>query len=36
MGIEIFLGTPTVLLGNVCQVEGCFGAFEDSVRLDTR
>jgi hypothetical protein len=30
-GMEIALGTPLVLLGNVCQVEACFSLFGDSV-----
>jgi hypothetical protein len=30
------LGTPMVLIGNVCQVEACFGPFGDSVSLGAR
>jgi hypothetical protein len=36
MGMEIGLGTPMVLLGNVCQVEAHFGPFGDSVNLSVR
>jgi hypothetical protein len=30
------LAHPTVLLGDVGQVEACFGPFGDCVNLDTR
>jgi hypothetical protein len=33
IGLEIILGTPIVLLGDVGQVKACFGPFGDSVNL---
>jgi hypothetical protein len=36
IGLEIFLGHPTVVLVDVSQVEARFGQFGDSVNLDTR
>jgi hypothetical protein len=32
--IKITLGTPLVLLGNVCRMEACFSLFGDSVSLE--
>jgi hypothetical protein len=34
--MEIILVHPMVLLGDVCQVEGCLGLFGDSVSVGTR
>jgi hypothetical protein len=36
IGSEIILTHPMVLLGDVGQVEACFGLFRDSVNLSTR
>jgi hypothetical protein len=36
IGMEITLGTPLVLLGNVCQVKACFSVFGVRVSLDAR
>jgi hypothetical protein len=36
MGMEIFSGTPDVLLSDIGQVEACFGPIGDSVNLGTR
>jgi hypothetical protein len=35
-GMEIFLDNPIDLLGDVGQMEACFGLFEDSINLDTK
>jgi hypothetical protein len=34
--MEIFSGTPMALLGDVRQVEACFGSFRDSINLEAR
>jgi hypothetical protein len=31
-----FQAHPIVLLGDISQVEACFGPFEDSINLDAR
>jgi hypothetical protein len=36
MGMEIFLGTPDELLGDVGLMEAHFGLFGDSANLDAR
>jgi hypothetical protein len=36
MNMEIILGTPLVLLGDMGQVEAHFGPFGDSVNLSAR
>ena len=36
MGKEIDLGHPMVDLGNVCQVEACFGPFRDTISPGAR
>jgi hypothetical protein len=36
VGPEIILTHPMVLLGDVAQVDACFGPFEDSANLNAR
>jgi hypothetical protein len=36
IGIEIVLDAPMVLLGDVAQVDACFGMFGDCANLDAR